>query len=102
MTEIILKTGWKHWDMYLSKFVGKKNIIMEIGAYKGEATKWFLKNLCNNNESLVIAIDTWQGSPEYTDVDFNIIENEFDRNILETGKHNQVIKIKKKIIKCIN
>ena len=40
----MLNTGWGQWDKFLYNFVGKKINIMEIGAYEGEATSWFLKN----------------------------------------------------------
>ena len=66
MTEIILKTGWKHWDMYLSKFVGKKVNCLDIGSYTGDSTCWMLNNLCTNPYSRVFSVDTWKGSPEYT------------------------------------
>ena len=89
-----LNTGWKSWDTYLQKFVGKRLNIMEIGAYKGDATCWFLNNLCKNHNSIVVAIDTWEGSPEYGDSDFSIVEKEFDENIKKTGRGNQVIKMK--------
>ena len=55
---MVLNTGWKHWDKYLSQFVGKKINILEIGAYKGDATAWFLNNLISNKKSLVYAVDT--------------------------------------------
>ena len=44
-----LKTGWKYWDTYLSKYVNKKVNILEIGCYQGEATSWFLNNLCTKS-----------------------------------------------------
>ena len=92
----MLNTGWKSWDKHLSQFINTKNTIMEIGSYKGEATCWFLNNLCKNPKSLVFAIDTWEGSPEYIDTDFNKIEQDFDNNIKKTGKISQLVKIKKK------
>jgi predicted O-methyltransferase YrrM len=91
----MLKTGWKNWDKHLSQFINTKNTIMEIGSYKGDATCWFLNNLCKNSKSLVIAIDTWEGSPEYN-IDFKKIEKEFDDNIKNTKKESQLIKMKKK------
>lgn len=91
---MVLNTGWKHWDKYLSQFVGKKINILEIGAYKGEATAWFLNNLISNKESLVYAVDTWKGSPEYFNGDFEEVEEIFDKTIKLTGKLKQLVKIK--------
>lgn len=89
-----LDTGWKSWNTHLSKFTNKKINILEIGCYKGEATKWFLDNLCNNTESKVYCVDTWKGSPEYGDLDFKKIENIFNKTIKNTKKDKQIIKIK--------
>ena len=92
----MLKTGWKNWDKNLSQFVNKENSIMELGSYTGMATSWFLTNLCSNPKSIMIAIDTWEGSPEYTTgvTKFHLVEKEFDENTKKTGRHSQLIKIK--------
>jgi len=90
----MLKTGWKKWDIYLSKFVGKKVNILEIGSYRGDATSWFLNNLVSDKKSMVYAVDTWSGSPEYFNGDFTEIEDVFDKTIESTGKSKQLIKMK--------
>lgn len=87
----MLNTGWGQWDKFLYNFVGKKLNIMEIGAYEGEATSWFLRNLMSNKESKIYAIDTFKGSPEYIDTDFSVIKKTFFKNIKETKRDNQVI-----------
>jgi hypothetical protein len=90
-----LNTGWKHWDKYLSNFVGKKINIMEIGVYKGQATSWFLTNIMTNPESKIVAIDTFGGSPEYeSHISFSKVEESFYKNIKKTGRDNQVIVMK--------
>lgn len=93
MTEIILKTGWKHWDMYLSKFVGKKVNCLDIGSYTGDSTCWMLNNLCTNPYSRVFSVDTWKGSPEYTNYTSEI-ENKFDEAVEKTGRKDQHVKMK--------
>lgn len=94
---------WNKWEYYLKTFwhkhlenlKNKKCNFLEIGAYKGYSTCWILENLATNPESLVYAIDTWEGSPEYPDkINFKKIEKEFDENIKKTKKQNQVIKMK--------
>ena len=87
----MLKTGWSHWDTFLSKYVGQQLNIMEIGVYEGEATSWFLRNLMSNKESKIYAIETFKGSPEYIDTDFSIVKKTFFKNIKETKRDNQVI-----------
>jgi predicted O-methyltransferase YrrM len=94
MSKQILNTGWKHWDIYLSKYVNMKINCLEIGSYKGDATVWMLVNLCKNIESKVFSVDSWEGSPEYVNVDFSEIEKKFDENIKNTGKKSQNVKMK--------
>jgi hypothetical protein len=89
-----LNTGWKHWDKYLSKFVGKKINCLELGSYKGDATSWMLTNLCTNPLSKVYSVDAWEGSPEYINVEFSEIEKIFDENVKKTGRSNQNVKMK--------
>ena len=91
---IKLNTGWKHWDKHLSYFVGKRINIMEIGVFKGDATSWFLKNIMTNPQSVIYAVDTFEGSPEYKGVNFKSIEKEFHKNIKKTGRENQVVVMK--------
>lgn len=88
-----LNTGWKHWDMHLSKFVDKKINCLDIGSYTGASTCWMLNNLCQNPYSRVYSVDTWEGSAEYTEYT-NEIEQRFDSNVEKTLKQNQNIKIK--------
>lgn len=90
-----LNTGWKHWDIHLAKFVGKKINCLDIGSYKGASTCWMLNNICQNPYSRVYSVDTWEGSPEYDDdVDFKEIEKSFDIVVEATGKQNQNVKMK--------
>ena len=90
-----LNTGWKKWDKFLSKFVGKKINCLDIGSFEGASTCWMLNNLCANPYSLVFSVDTWEGGPDYTgNTDFKKVEETFNTNVEETGKKNQHIKLK--------
>jgi predicted O-methyltransferase YrrM len=91
-----LNTGWKKWDLYLNKFTkyNEPLHVLEIGAYEGDATLWFLKNLLTDPKSTYTAIDTWEGSPEYVNVNFKKVEDVFDENIKKSGMSNKVTKIK--------
>lgn len=91
-----LKSGWKRWDLYLNKFTEYKRPIhiLEIGSYKGDSALWFLDNLCNNSKSDLTCVDTWDGSPEYNDKDFESVESAFDSRIKNNPRSKQLIKIK--------
>lgn len=89
-----LNIGWRQWDTFLKKFVDKEINCLEIGSYKGDATEKMLVHICTNKKSKVYAVDTWAGSPEYPNMDFSLIEKEFDERMKKTGKDNQLIKMK--------
>ena len=65
---------------YLSNNLrNKKNInhILEIGSYEGRSAIFFLKFFSN---SKITCVDTWSGSDEHTNYNFNMIEENFDNN----------------------
>lgn len=67
--------GWKEWDNHLLHFRGKPIKILEIGVYKGEAMEKFAEVfLESNKDAEYYGIDTWEGSPEYVEIDFKEIE----------------------------
>jgi hypothetical protein len=90
----MLNTDFNFFDIHLSKFINKKNNILEINADKGYTTEWFLTYLCDDKDSIIISIDTWNKSKKYKDLNITINEKIFDKNINKTGKSNQVIKMK--------
>lgn len=66
---------WKQWDNHLSKFKGKSVHILEIGVYTGVAMEKFVQLFLDSDpDSHYYGVDTWEGSPEYTDVDFKEVE----------------------------
>ena len=65
---------------YLSvNFKNIKNIknILEIGSYEGRSAIFFLKNFSGSN---ITCVDTWSGSDEHKDINFRLIEKNFDLN----------------------
>lgn len=95
----MLKTKWKAWNKYLSKFVGKKINILELGVFKGEAMKWFLDNLMSHKESTYTGVDTFQGSSEYfiynknnanNKINFNEVKKECFTIIAKSDKKNNI------------
>ena len=91
-----LANSWRTWRRILYTFYKQRGPvrILEIGAYRGEATAWFLRNLCGHAESRVYAVDTFEGSAEYTDTNFSKIEQAFQASICATGRQARVTKLK--------
>ena len=94
MSEVILNTGWKYWDRYLDKLVGKKINCLDIGAFTGASSCWMLNNLCTHPYSRVFSVDIWDYTDDYGSDDNAHIEKKFDDSIQHTGKQDQNIKMK--------
>jgi predicted O-methyltransferase YrrM len=54
-----------NFETHLAHFKGKPDIkFIQIGAFTGDATVWLLDNILTNEFSLLIDVDTWEGSDE--------------------------------------
>ena len=79
---------------YLNNYFNKiDNIekILEIGSYEGRSAIFFLKTF---PFSKISCIDTWRGSDEHSNYNFNIIEQNFDKNTFFYQKNKRLKKIK--------
>jgi len=66
---------------------------LQIGAFRGDASKWMLQEVLKNPNSVLYDVDTWEGSAEHLDlkVRFSEVEDSYDRNIC---RFENVIKCK--------
>ena len=57
--------------------------ILQIGTFRGDASKWMLEEVLKNPNSILYDVDTWEGSAEHTDLNekFSEIEMSYNRNI---------------------
>ena len=79
---------------YLNSYFNKiDNIekILEIGSYEGRSAIFFLKTF---PLSKIFCIDTWRGSDEHSDYNFNIIEQNFDKNTYVYQNNKRLKKVK--------
>lgn len=65
--------------------------ILEIGSYEGRSAIFFLNNFTNSN---IHCIDTWSGSDEHDNFDFNAVEKNFDSNTSTFQLNNRLKKFK--------
>ena len=78
------------WTILTSKYKYKKINILEIGVYEGDSTKWFLTNVMGNKDSLLYAVDTFDRSPDFSNINLKKIKKQFITNIKSTKKEQQV------------
>ena len=79
---------------YLSiNFKNTKNVknILEVGSYEGRSAIFFLKNF---SDSKITCVDTWVGSDEHSNVNFKLIEKNFDFNTSFYQSNNILMKHK--------
>jgi len=57
---------------------------LQIGAFRGDASKWMLQEVLISPNSILFDVDTWEGSAEHLDLNerFSEVEIAYDRNIL--------------------
>lgn len=69
-----------YFNKYLSKYKNKDVKFLQIGAYTGDATKWLFDNILTNLNSVLVDVDTWQGSDEpiHKTFDWNSVEQVYD------------------------
>ena len=63
---------------------------LEIGSFEGSSAIFFSRFLTNSN---LTCVDIWKGVEELSNIDFKVVESNFDNNISKI-KFNKIIKIK--------
>jgi hypothetical protein len=54
-----------NFEEQLNRFKGKPNLkFLQVGAYTGDASEWLLTNILTDPSSILIDVDTWEGSDE--------------------------------------
>ena len=54
-----------NFDQYLSHYKGQHDLrFLQIGVFTGDASVWLLNNILTDPSSMLIDVDTWQGSPD--------------------------------------
>ena len=69
----------------------KKIRALQIGAYTGDATNWMCNNILLQDGSMLVDVDTWQGSdePVHKNMDFDDVYRTYlnkNQAFIETGK----------------
>ena len=71
-----------HSYHFYSVLKKKKKIenILEIGSFEGNSSMFFARNLIN---SKIYCVDNWVGTNEYNNLNFKLLEDNFDENLRE-------------------
>ena len=73
-----------NFERFLIPLAGQDNLtFLQLGAYTGDASLWLLDNVLTGNSSILIDVDTWEGSDEALHhlMDFSDVERVYDEKI---------------------
>jgi len=73
-----------HLEQLLSPLRDKPDVrMLEIGAYEGRSTLWFLDHILTGPRSRLISVDTWSGSAELFGENMFGVRHRFRANLAE-------------------
>jgi hypothetical protein len=69
---------------------------LQIGAYTGDASVWLYNNILTHAESVLIDVDTWEGSeePVHYEMDWHTVESLYDSKTFSGRNNRKIIKYK--------
>lgn len=68
----------QNFENYLSHLAHKPDLMfIQVGVFAGHASHWLLTSILTDQSSRLLDIDTWQGSPEHTEINFTEIYRQY-------------------------
>jgi predicted O-methyltransferase YrrM len=79
-----------------TNFANKPSRLLQIGAYTGDASIWMYENILKNSSSVLVDVDTWEGSDEvaHHNMNWGTVESVYDTKTSEARLARKVIKYK--------
>jgi predicted O-methyltransferase YrrM len=77
-------------------FLGRPARYLQIGAYTGDASVWLYDNLLKNSDSILVDVDTWEGSeePAHYEMNWHTVESLYDAKTAAAKADRKIIKYK--------
>ena len=86
-------TAQENFERFLIPLAGQDNLtFLQLGAYTGDASAWMLEKVLTGKGSMLIDVDTWQGSDEeiHHSMDFSDVERTYDAKIKGRASKNKM------------
>lgn len=84
------QTAQENFRNHLTEFKDLPNLnFLQIGAFTGDASLWMLQNILTNKSSMLMDVDTWEGSKDeqvHAEMDFDDVYNTY---LAKTGYPNR-------------
>jgi predicted O-methyltransferase YrrM len=70
--------------------------MLQIGAYTGDASIWLYDNILKNSGSVLVDVDTWEGSeePSHYEMNWGNVESVYDTKTSQARSDRKILKIK--------
>lgn len=83
-------------EVLLPRLTGRDARYLQIGAYTGDASIWLYDNLLKDTDSVLIDVDTWEGSDEVAHhaLNWDTVENVYNARILAARNERKIVKVK--------
>lgn len=99
MTEYVswfANDGLKNFSDHLPVLSNKPVRCLQIGAYTGDASVWLYNNVLTHPDSVLVDVDTWEGSdePEHHEMNWNTVESIYDIKTAAARKQRKIVKYK--------
>lgn len=88
--------GLPNFEKHLAHLKGSASRYLQIGAYTGDASVWLYENLLKGSDSVLIDVDTWEGSdePVHHDMNWTTVETLYDAKTKEAQQSRKIVKYK--------
>lgn len=88
--------GQANFEKHLVSWADKPIRALQIGAYTGDASIWMYYNILKHQDSVLIDVDTWEGSdePVHHGLNWSSIETLYDHKTSAGRADRKIIKYK--------
>lgn len=88
--------GDKNFKNHIGYLKNKKCSILQIGVFTGDASVWLYENILKNSDSVLVDVDTWEGSNEesHRSMNWSTVESVYDFKTKEGQDLKKIIKYK--------
>lgn len=90
------ENGLANFLNHLKPISNKPLRLLQIGAYTGDASLWLYENILKDSDSILIDVDTWQGSdePVHHEMNWSTVETLYDAKTRAGQESRKIIKYK--------
>lgn len=80
----------------IEAFKDKPVRLLQIGAYTGDASVWLAENILTHPDSVLVDVDTWEGSdePSHHRMNWGTVENIYDMKTQTYRNDRKIVKYK--------